>query len=487
MALLSRWEELRKYLLRRGLDGASEEGRIVRAWLWEELRQSPPSLWEAGLPAATDQAIAIYRGFISDFGVHFLEETGAGETWVRRFLRQRLGFAPEPAVEVVLNRIRDRRRHLLHAFRRKYQASLFGPTTFRREGVRGYLRQVAWVESRKAPLAELRRVAGKDPEVLDNLLLPQATSVDEQDFGLRARQLAEFWSTANGFTRAHYLEGLVSLGLGWMTDEPLLAERCRAYLEQKLPAWNERWECLTERLGRLLDRCGEKETWLAQAWDWVERDRLRAQLDRVRGRLDSLRIRLRQHLDRLPPRPKETEVLLAGVVHQQLGSVRFHRIGREIAIFEQRVVEGGRALQAGFAGDFDPSVHALLADILAHNQEKPPSPGEHGLTEPKRARRRRMHERWLRVGDDLCGRARLSMDTLFRTPATRVPPAYTAALMAWLGDVEDFYELGILDRLGVIGGLKTRQGWRLDRLLRPAGGIGCDRLPYRPPICERLC
>jgi hypothetical protein len=35
----------------------------------------------------------------------------------------------------------------------------------------------------------------------------------------------------------------------------------------------------------------------------------------------------------------------------------------------------------------------------------------------------------------------------------------------YLSDVQDLYEFGVLDRVGVVGGLR-RPGWRLELLLR---------------------
>src|SRR5262249_36771422 len=154
--------------------------------LWRELSHAPPLRWEDDLSAATDTALRVYRAFTEAFDAAFMRENGCGEVWVRRCLSRALGYTPEPAVEAVLHRIRDLRPRLLRSFCKKYQQHLFGPLTFQPGGVHGYLRRVAQVESRKAPLAELHRVVGMDPECLDHALWPETRPTEGQDHGHRA-------------------------------------------------------------------------------------------------------------------------------------------------------------------------------------------------------------------------------------------------------------------------------------------------------------
>jgi hypothetical protein len=87
MSRLGRWEQLRDYLLLQGLNLASEQGRVVCAWLWAEIWRQPPPEWEAGMPAAVGRAIDIYEGFLLSFNAQFMTPTGDGERWVRRSLR----------------------------------------------------------------------------------------------------------------------------------------------------------------------------------------------------------------------------------------------------------------------------------------------------------------------------------------------------------------------------------------------------------------
>jgi hypothetical protein len=464
MSRLDRWETLQQEMATRGLDLSSEAGRTLCSWLWRELNHCPPRDWRLELAGAAEVALEIYLAFVAEFDAQYMQEGGWGEAWVRQFLRNRFGFAAATTVEAVLNHIRDLRPHLLEAFRAKYQRVLFGPRTFRPGGVRGYLRQVAWVESGKAPVEELRRFVDTDPDTLDTWLATAEDPAAGEDYDRRPRQLAAFWSEANGFSRSQRLEGLMSLALGGATDEPELQERCRAYLEGKLPGWDVYWERLTVRLRQLLARQEQLEAWLPRTWHWPDRDQLLGRLARLRTRLDNLRGRLRQHLDRLPPRPREVQALLAGFVDQKVGTVRFQRIGREIALFEDRVRTGARNLEIVFRRDLPVPHKRLLRDVRAHLDRQLPSPREHGLDEAERARRRRDHALWLEAGLQVLGRPHRLMDELFRTPPASA--VLGRALLHWLGDVRDLYEFGILDRVGVIGGLRSRHGWRLDRLLR---------------------
>src|SRR5262245_45865767 len=116
MSRRHRWESLQQHLLGQGVDMTSEEGRTVCYWLWSELDHQPPADWQAALPAVVAQALSIYRTFAEQFDAVFMGENGRGESWVRMYLRTRCGFAAPPVVEAVLNRIRNRRLHLLSSF-----------------------------------------------------------------------------------------------------------------------------------------------------------------------------------------------------------------------------------------------------------------------------------------------------------------------------------------------------------------------------------
>jgi hypothetical protein len=422
------------------------------------------------LAAPTDTALAIYDAFHTQFNGLFLVEASLGERWVRKYLRTRLGFAAEPLVEAVLSAIRNKRLHLLEAFRRKYQNSLFGATTFQPQRLQGYFRRVAQVESLKAPVEELERVTGRPWECLNRLPAPTGFALDAEgesgadapsaDLASRASQVAAFWTDpANRFTRAQYLEGMATLGLGWLTDEPVLANRCREHLTARLPAWTAVQQQLGDQVGRLLDRRGQLE---------AEHLRLRnagtlARVSKIQQRLDSLQMRLSQHQDRLRPRPHEVAELLDGLVSGHVGGIRFKRIAREIAILRRRVEKGA----AGLPTAQTPGAAGLVADVLAHMKAKPPTVRGHDLTEEEKGSRLRAHEVWQEAGEELLVRVHWAVRGLYREPAHSSPE-----LVGWLYDVQDLYAFGILDRTGIVGALKTRRGARLNWLLRPDRKVG---------------
>jgi len=459
MSRSTRWQTLAATLARRGVDLATEEGRTVSAWIWRELGHAPPGLWHEQLPAVAGRACDLYRGFMEEFDACYLAPDPPGERWVRRDLRTRFGFAPEPAVEAVLERIRDRRFHLLVCCRNRYQPRLFGPETFDRRRLRGYFRRVAWVESRHVPLEEMRQVASAPADALDDWLLPLSDGEEGDDFRRRARLLQAFWEQPR-FSRAMRLEGLVSLGMGFLTGEPDLAERCRRHLLDRLPAWEERWGRLTDRLRALLNRLGLAEAHLVATWHADDRAALERQLEALRGRLDRLRQLLQRHLGRLLPRPAEARQILEGFVHQQLGTVRFSRVGRELELLEERARRGAASLRrAGLCGP----VADLLAAAERHLAGRPPSPRQRGLAPAERRRRRECLHAWLGEALGILGQAR-SLLARVHPPADRSGQA----VAGWLSDLADLYELGVLDRVGVAGGL-SRPAWRLERLLRTEG------------------
>lgn len=465
MTTIPRWERLQHLMETDGLDLTKHRCRVIGAWIWEEVRRSAPRGWETHVGQAVQHAATIYDDFTSEFDNSFLSDTGRGAAWVRRSLRERCGFTTAQHVEAVLNRIRDRRWILLHAFRRKYQASLFAPLTYVASMLRGYLRRVAWIESRKYPMAEFRQAAGRDPDQLEEQIRRDTLDSGGTDYGHRARQLTQFWSVANGFRPDYQLEGLVSVGLGWLADNPELAARSRLALEQKLSSWEPTNEHLRERIPALLDTRNELENDLNYAYDEAERNRLIDALARVNRRLDRARARVARHQDRLRPRPKEVQTLLADLVKPQVSTLHYQRIARELEIFRERFTRGARELTAPGRGC--PETARLVGEVLAHDSATPPSPSAHGLDASERARRRTAYRVWLEEGSRLVAQVRQRMDELYRQAPTSVPQL--DALLGWLADVLDHYELGILDRVGVIGGLRTRQGWRFDRLVRDVG------------------
>jgi hypothetical protein len=438
-------------LTARGLNGDTKEAQTIVAWLRPEI--GTPDGPAVPLAEAVSCAVDLVQVFLEKFAACYLTEDCCGERWVRCALRNRFGFAPEPAVEAVLERIRGRCFHLLESFRRRYQPVLFGPRTFRPEGVPGFLQQVAWVESRKAPLNKLRLVASTPADVLDGSGWPARDS-DGSDFAGLARLVAAFWNQ-DCFTPAMRLEGLISLGLGDLTRDEELAQRCRQHLAGRLPAWEARGEQLMERLHRLLDRQGAAEARLLLPGDSEQRRQREGELAALRSRLAGLRLQVQAHQLRLLPRPCEVQELLQGRV-QNYANVRFRRIGQEVELFGQRVAAGADSLPRGGPG-------ALLGDLLPavrrHQGSQPASPRQRHLEADERQRRQQHWRLWLEEGMRLCERLHAVLGRV-------APPGPVEQAVAWwVSDVLDLYELGLLDRVGVIGGLR-RPHWRLQRLLR---------------------
>src|SRR5262249_60224308 len=99
--------------------------------------------------------IAIYWDFMTAYTAFYEEPNGKGAAHVAKALRNRIGQADPHMAEAVLDRIRNRRLHLLDSFRRKYQPSLFAPRTVDSKKIRGYLIRVASLESLHVPAGDL--------------------------------------------------------------------------------------------------------------------------------------------------------------------------------------------------------------------------------------------------------------------------------------------------------------------------------------------
>src|SRR4051812_215825 len=108
-----------------GIDLTAEEGAVVRRWLCRDQRQFRPTKWQRHLPQVVALAQRIYRAFTARYSAYYLEPAASGRAAVSRALRRRLGFVDPRMVDATLERIRNRRLHLLEAMRAKYQANLF--------------------------------------------------------------------------------------------------------------------------------------------------------------------------------------------------------------------------------------------------------------------------------------------------------------------------------------------------------------------------
>jgi hypothetical protein len=456
-------ERLGELLARQGIDPASEPAQTARRWLERELSAAAPSGWENRLPEAVQLALSIYWDFMTAYNAFYEEAEGKGPVYVARALRARCGQADPHMSEAVLDRIRNRRVHLLDSFRHKYQPSLFAPRQIEARMIRGYLIRVAKLESLHVPAGDLPWGVGRSIN-LAALAEPAAPTpeLESPDPRRLAEAMRAFWGRENGFTAEQRLEGLTSLGLGFLTGVPEVEARCRTLLHQKLPGWEANTARLRQRAGQWLGRLEETQRQLTLATAPDERQRLSERLAGIEERLTRLRTRLSRQPARLRPRPGEVQEALVGLV-ANIGNIRFRRIAREIALFEDRVRIGGQALWRNWSEQLPTELAQLIADVQAHLTSSPASPRAHGLSASERAERIRQVLAWQERAEELMGRIRGHYRLFFSFPLTG---AVNEAVLQWLADAEDLYEFGVLSRKGVLAGLGRRHGWRLDRLLR---------------------
>jgi hypothetical protein len=479
-----RRQSLRDHLLLAGLNLSStgpEEDHTIFAWLEADLLDQPPPTWPTLLPRALEVARDVFRSFAAAYAEAFLDTDGVGVLVLRRFLRLRFGFVDAHTEEVILERIRDRRLLLLEHLRRKFQPSFFAAKVFDPALLPGYFRRVAWLESLKVPVEDLpwNRVR-LDPAVLR--ASPRLASVSEPDtetgvdYGDLSTRVSAFWSKGNGFTPEQHREGVVSLGLGRLTDDATLQEGCDQLLAAKLPAWETRLATLRRHSSKALARLEELRGLLTSATG-EPRKELETKLAMTEDRLRRYHLLLALHPQRLRPRPAEVQLLLTGCGILKAGAVRHQRIGREIAVFRRRVSVGWEALQR--TAEVPPvAILDLGRAVATHLAAEPPSPRQHGLAEVERQQRRVRTRAWRAAAVDLLTRVRGCLTDYRGSHAQERP--LLAAIEAWLCDTEDLYELGVLARKGLLHGLGRRHGWRLHHLLRVTDAVAA-RSPQRLP------
>lgn len=401
---------------------------------------------------------------MSEFHRFFLEPGDDGARWVKEAVRRRFGFSDDRVCETVLSAISDRRRPLLAGFYQKYQKSLYRPVQLDAKRLAGYFVQVARVETRRLRLDGLL-FKPLLPEILEKL--PDRRPQGERDpegpraVAALAQQLKGFWSTANGFLEAQRSEGLVSLGLGFCTDDPEIARRCRGFLQARLPAWEARQTRLRSRIQRELARWEELREDLCGCDGALERAEVEKKLLRLEEGFRRLNERLVEHRLRLFPKPRDVKELLGGGVN--VGNVRFRRIAREIDILQQRVHEGRRRL-ARRGGQHPAWLDDLCGHISQHLDQWPKASGGRGVTQNVRDARRQALADWKWRGLELLATIRSRLRQAQSVAGEEV--ALDDASVLWLADAEDLYALGVLERRGVQGALGFYSGWRLDHLLR---------------------
>ena len=427
-------------------EARAEEDAILERWLRDELQANPDrAIEEVDLAAAVKRGRKIYHAFNDAFSEAFLVEDGPGIRYIRRLVKRRFGTANGNVEEAALARILERREKLLDDIRRKGQPSLLAEDSFDETKLLGYMRNVARIESLKLPKIDLPWSRSSFAGPFQSQDWAEHVSDEPAlDFHELATAVSGFWCSANGFTREHRLEGLVSLGLGPLANDPGVKQRCQSWLADRLPAWEERRKRLHERAVALLSRYDQLRDDLLAMPEMALA--LREKLEQVEALQISCRLALANLPARLRPRPAEVAVILGGTVKRKVGALRHDRIRLEEKLLRRRVVTGCVGLEIPWE---------LKNAVDSHLGQQPPSPRQQGLPADERAFRRAQSKAWLIRANEL----------LLLVRAAR-PTARSPGMARWLEDVEDLYEFGILGRKGVLAAPGRRHGQRLAQIFR---------------------
>src|SRR5262249_53084475 len=141
--------------------------------------------------------------------------------------------------------------------------------------------------------------------------MPEPESPDPRRL---AEKLSSFWARGNGFTAEMRLEGMTSLGLGFLTGIPEVEARCRDLLAQKLPAWEQETTRLRQRISRWLARLEETQREATVARTPADRERANERQSQIEEKLARLRVRLAHQPVGLRPRAAEVQEALAEYV-----------------------------------------------------------------------------------------------------------------------------------------------------------------------------
>jgi len=458
----------------------SEEARISRQWVAMDILHHVsdlPNDWKARQQEAFDFGRYICREFNRPWSA-FWGAGCPGEHQVRRRLHAR---APELAevdlsslTDAIIERILNKRLHLLDAVYSKYQGSLFAERRFDSQRLPGYFSSVANIESRKVPPLPFRAeslheyIPDKNADG-DHSRLFGEEQVDQRGFLEEWKGIpVALWRfhNAHRFNEQHRLEAMVSTGLGaFIPDEHYqdVVARCREFLHVNLPFYKKGLGKLAAKASRLFAKLEQMRERLRFASDFAEAAEFWEEVERLESRLIRVEQERRQLFKLLQPKPRKAEQLLGAHVHN-LGNTRHDRIRREVELLGNRVREGWQELSKGHGQAIPDIAQELMGHIEQHADHRPPSHREHHLAPEERDRRQEGEKNWLEEAKELL-RKILEQFRVIDDGASSLPQGLSKDLLRWLADAEDYYELGILGN-GALDGLTRRMGWRLHHLLR---------------------
>jgi hypothetical protein len=494
-----------------GVRWQDEPDRLLSFWLVLQVLDDAnpsPADWSTRL----DDAVALGRDIWTDFDRQFREFFEAEYSIGKLRVRQRVSVAlsrrtetdRECVVEAIIERIWKKKRHLLCSLYSRYQRTLFEPRQIDSAGLPGYFMCVADTESRNRDILPppagpiLTDIGPGHDDEDDGGCSSDAAQSDggnaEDDGRVADRRwvpdaLDKFYCAENGFKERHRLEGMVSAGLGAFLRDPYkpdIVERAREIVRLNLPAHEDKRKRLIEESSRLLsklDAAREKRSFAASLAE-VEADN--EDIWRLEERLIRLQDDLRQLPDRFRPTLGEAKIILGPHV-VNVGNTRNERLRLERELLENRIGRGWRRVLGAYEEDSRASAKGALLggatkaaivcvrNIATELQRQIAehivrgcglkSPRKNGLTDEERHRRQNEEDRWLADGSGLLDKTRETTRVVDQE-AVSFPERLRTDLLRWLADAEDYCELGVPRRQGILRGLTCRSQWRLRHLLR---------------------
>jgi hypothetical protein len=434
---------------------------VISCWLERQLTPANAARRCERLGDAVRTGEQVISVFSEEFA-RFFGDPGTPGAEGRRHIARGLwifrGYTRPAQVDAVLEHIHGRFEHFLRHAGGRFQPSLFGPLTLDRRRLKGYFIKVALLECRKVA------VVGPPPTAAPaaSPTTPAPRLQGGRGTSKALRWLDRFWSRDNGFSPAHRMEGLVSILMGSLTGIPELEVRTAEFLQKRAEALREEEEKLGARISRLMDRRDELSFQIALHAGGSRLVQLKRQLEWTEVQLTLCHHRAATlYRDGLLPRPAEVQALLDGYV-TNTANTRFGRLRQELAILEKR------ARTRPSAPPFPPDILQLAAQVEDHASRRPPPPGQHGIGEPERQRRREALLAWKDQAGALLEKA-IQLGAR-RAAEGGLPAGPGQRVLEWLTDLEAYLRLGVLQADGVLGALNQFRGWRLAHVLRSASG-----------------